>query len=126
MRITHWLTRDRRRTARSNGPSGHRGCAENRLAGRFLTEDPVRQAPFWSQGLNPYSYVFNDPINHTAPSGFMADGWDATLGITGWGVGAIGGAYLTALSSGGGAAAGIGAPIGAAQAEGRLPAAAPP
>jgi len=28
------------------------------------------QAPYWSQGPNRYSYVFNDPINGTDPSGF--------------------------------------------------------
>ena len=44
------------------------------LAGRFLTADPVMQAPFWSQGLNRYSYVFNNPVNNTDPSGFVADG----------------------------------------------------
>jgi hypothetical protein len=42
------------------------------LAGRFLSADPVSQAPFWSQGLNRYSYVFNDPANNTDPSGFVS------------------------------------------------------
>jgi len=42
------------------------------------------QAQFWSQGLNPYSYVFNDPINHTDPSGFEATGtWLGAGGFTG-------------------------------------------
>jgi hypothetical protein len=31
------------------------------------------QAPFSTQGLNRYSYVFNDPVNHTDPSGFATD-----------------------------------------------------
>ncbi len=43
------------------------------LAARFTTPDPIMQAPFWSQGLNRYSYVFNDPVNRTDPSGFDAD-----------------------------------------------------
>ncbi len=44
------------------------------LAARFTTADPVMQAPFWSQGLNRYSYVFNDPLNNTDPSGYMSTG----------------------------------------------------
>lgn len=56
------------------------------LAGRFMTADPVTQAPFWSQGLNRYSYVFNNPINNTDPSGFSATDWDG--GIVGGIVGA--------------------------------------
>jgi RHS repeat-associated protein len=77
------------------------------LAGRFMTEDPVMQAPYWSQGLNPYSYVFNDPINHTDPSGFSAD-VDVGGGIVAGFVG-IGHAAVPALF-----AAGFGANFGAA------------
>ena len=53
-----------------------KGCVYDPLAGRFMTADPVTQAPFWSQGLNRYSYVFNNPINNTDPSGFIAPGAD--------------------------------------------------
>jgi RHS repeat-associated protein len=42
------------------------------LAGRFLTPDPVTQAPFFSQGLNRYAYAFNDPVNNTDPTGLMS------------------------------------------------------
>jgi RHS repeat-associated protein len=38
--------------------------------GRFLSADPYIQAPFDSQSLNPYSYVFNNPLSWTDPSGF--------------------------------------------------------
>lgn len=49
------------------------------LAGRFPTPDPITQAPFSTQGLNRYSYVFNDPVNNTDPSGFMSDLGRASL-----------------------------------------------
>jgi RHS repeat-associated protein len=47
-----------------------RGRIYDTLAGRFATPDPIMQAPYWSQGLNRYAYVFNDPINMVDPSGF--------------------------------------------------------
>jgi RHS repeat-associated protein len=56
------------------GLTDMKGRIYDPLAGRFTTADPVMQAPFWSQGLNRYSYVFNDPINLTDPSGFVAEG----------------------------------------------------
>ncbi len=49
-----------------------RGRLYDPLGGRFTTADPIVQAPYWSQGLNRYSYVFNDPINRTDPTGFMS------------------------------------------------------
>lgn len=38
--------------------------------GRFLTPDPIVQAPLFSQSWNRYSYVFNNPLSFTDPSGF--------------------------------------------------------
>jgi RHS repeat-associated protein len=39
---------------------------------RFLSADPVVQAPLFGPSWNRYSYVFNDPLNHTDPSGYSA------------------------------------------------------
>jgi RHS repeat-associated protein len=41
---------------------------------RFLTPDPLAQSPLFSQSLNLYSYVYNNPINFTDPTGFECDG----------------------------------------------------
>ena len=38
--------------------------------GRFLQADPFIQAPKNSQSLNRYSYVVNNPLSYTDPSGF--------------------------------------------------------
>ena len=39
--------------------------------GRFLQADPNVQAPDNSQNLNRYSYVLNNPLSYTDPSGFF-------------------------------------------------------
>src|SRR5688572_8769608 len=49
-----------------------KGRVYDPLASRFTTADPIVQAPYWSQGMNRYAYVFNDPINATDPSGFIS------------------------------------------------------
>ncbi|MEO9943780.1 RHS repeat-associated core domain-containing protein [Paraglaciecola sp.] len=40
--------------------------------GRFLQADPLIQAPKNSQSYNRYSYVFNNPMSYTDPSGYSA------------------------------------------------------
>ncbi|MGH8371653.1 MAG: RHS repeat domain-containing protein [Gammaproteobacteria bacterium] len=40
--------------------------------GRFLSVDPVFQFPSNTQSLNPYSYVLNNPLSMTDPSGYTA------------------------------------------------------
>lgn len=40
------------------------------LIGRFLSPDPVIQAPFHGQDLNRYAYAWNNPLRFTDPSGY--------------------------------------------------------
>ena len=40
--------------------------------GRFLGVDPIIQFPSNSQSLNPYSYILNNPLAGTDPSGYMS------------------------------------------------------
>jgi hypothetical protein len=40
--------------------------------GRFLSVDPFIQDPGNSQSMNPYSYIMNNPLAGTDPSGYMA------------------------------------------------------
>ena len=40
--------------------------------GRFLQADPIVQDPLNTQSLNRYSYVLNNPLNATDPSGYVA------------------------------------------------------
>lgn len=49
-----------------------RGRIYDPRIGRFLQADPMTQQPF-SQGLNRYSYVLNNPLGLTDPSGFCYD-----------------------------------------------------
>src|SRR5215469_5029162 len=42
------------------------------VLGRFLSVDPVYQFPTNMQSLNPYSYVMNNPLSLTDPSGYDA------------------------------------------------------
>lgn len=39
---------------------------------RFVSPDPIVQAPTNLQSLNRYSYVFNNPLSHTDPSGYRS------------------------------------------------------
>ena len=42
------------------------------VLGRFLSPDPFVQAPGNSQSWNRYTYTFNNPLNATDPSGYLA------------------------------------------------------
>jgi RHS repeat-associated protein len=55
--------------------------------GRFLSADPFIQFPLSTQGFNRYSYVGNNPLSYTDPSGFEIN--KGALGKVLWEVGAI-------------------------------------
>ena len=38
---------------------------------RFLSVDPFIQAPTSTQSLNPYTYIFNNPLSGTDPTGYI-------------------------------------------------------
>ncbi len=83
--------------------------------GRFLQADPFVQAPDNSQNLNRYSYVLNNPLSFTDPTGFFFGGLfkflkiGAALGI-GVFTGGVGlGAFTFLGISGGLAGVGIAA-----------------
>ncbi len=61
------------------------GRAYDYNLGRFLSVDPIIQFPANSQSLNPYSYIMNNPLSGTDPSGFVAcsssDGASGDCGV---------------------------------------------
>jgi RHS repeat-associated protein len=52
------------------GLINQRGRVYNPSLRRFLTPDPIISNPLNGQTFNPYSYVRNDPVNRTDPSGY--------------------------------------------------------
>jgi hypothetical protein len=68
----------------------------------------------WSQGINRYSYVFNDPINQTDPSGFISSSDFAGFAFAAPFVGAMlsvvpgGGALGATVAAGAGTHTGLG------------------
>ena len=66
-----------------HGFTGHEMLSKQRLIhmrgrlfdprmGRFTGVDPVIQFPLNTQGLNPYSYLLNNPLAGTDPTGYVA------------------------------------------------------
>ncbi|HWA73369.1 MAG TPA: RHS repeat-associated core domain-containing protein [Polyangiaceae bacterium] len=83
-----------------------RGRLMDPRLGRFVTADPFVMNPFDTAGLNRYSYVRNNPLSLTDPSGFSENpmgGGGGTCGGCGQGTAAN---SSPAQSSGGSSAAG--------------------
>lgn len=55
------------------------GRAYDYNLGRFLSVDPFIQSPGNSQSMNPYSYIMNNPLSGTDPSGYKACDADGSL-----------------------------------------------
>ena len=49
--------------------------------GRFLSPDPVVQAPYDTQGQNRYAYVRNNPLRYTDPSGYSCVGHPRAISL---------------------------------------------
>ena len=41
--------------------------------GRFISADPIVQAPFFTNSYNRYAYVWNNPLRYTDPTGFVVN-----------------------------------------------------
>ena len=48
------------------------------VLGRFMSADPFVQYPNNTQSFNRYSYVLNNPMGATDPSGYMSDSVDGS------------------------------------------------
>ncbi len=51
--------------------------------GRFLSVDPIISNPANSQSLNPYSYIGNNPLSGTDPTGYAPEGTGSGCGTDG-------------------------------------------
>gem|GEM_PF-1699094 len=52
------------------------GCIYDPRLGCFLSPDPYVQDPTYSQSLNRYSYVWNNPLRYIDPTGYQTDPTD--------------------------------------------------
>jgi RHS repeat-associated protein len=55
----------------SMGLNHMNGRVEDAITGRFLSADPYVAEPGFTQAWNRYSYVYNNPMSFTDPSGFF-------------------------------------------------------
>jgi RHS repeat-associated protein len=77
-------------TLRRPGYTGHEGLNDIGIVhmngriydpslGRMLSADPYVQFPGYAQSYNRYSYVLNNPVRYTDPSGFFLSGWNESF-----------------------------------------------
>ncbi len=71
MGLVH-LFRARRVTKPGREAEPEHGRIYDPKLGRFLSADPIIQAPGNLQNYNRYSYVLNNPLNRIDPSGYMS------------------------------------------------------
>lgn len=57
----------------SMGLNHMNGRVQDAITGRFLSADPYITEPGNTQNYNRYSYVYNNPLTYTDPSGFCRD-----------------------------------------------------
>lgn len=79
------------------------------VLGRFLSPDPIVQAPDFTQGLNRYTYCLNNPLSLVDPTGYswLSDNWKSL-------VASCVGIAVSAITAGAGASLGIAIIAGAA------------
>ena len=68
--------------------------------GRFMGVDPFIQFPLNSQSLNPYSYILNNPLSGTDPTGYASCTTDASAGECAAAAGSGGTAKVTSQAEG--------------------------
>jgi hypothetical protein len=49
--------------------------------GRFMSVDPLIQSPTSTQSVNPYSYIMNNPLAGTDPTGYAAEEFDKKIQV---------------------------------------------
>ena len=60
------------------------GRVYDQISGRFLSADPFVPDPGFTQSFNRYSYVYNNPLRYTDPSGFQPSPDDTPPGNPNW------------------------------------------
>jgi RHS repeat-associated protein len=76
------------------------GRAYDYNLGRFTGVDPFIQFPLNSQSLNPYSYILNNPLSGTDPTGYASCTTDASAGECAAAAGSGGTAKVTSQAEG--------------------------